>query len=91
MGNILPNPKEQQKKLQGVWIQPDSKRYYTYSSLASNVLGFVTAENQGGVGLEAKYNDALEGTSGLTVTAKNAAGTPLLFGSGERPRSVLNH
>ena len=73
-------PKDQQKRLQGVWIQPDSKRYYTYSSLASNVLGFVTAENQGGVGLEAKYNDALEGTSGLTVTAKNAAGTPLLFG-----------
>ncbi len=72
-------PKDQQKRLQGVWIQPDSKRYYTYSSLASNVLGFVNSENQGGVGLEAKYNDALEGTSGLTVTAKNAAGTPLLF------------
>lgn len=72
-------PKDQQKKLQGVWLQPDSKRYYPYSSLAANVIGFVNGENQGGVGLEAMYNDELEGTAGLTVTAKNAAGTDLLY------------
>lgn len=72
-------PQDQRKKLQGVWLQPDSKRYYPYSSLAANVIGFVNGENQGGVGLEAKYNDALEGTAGLTVTAKNAAGTDLLY------------
>lgn len=72
-------PKDQRKKLAGVWIQPDSKRYYAYSSLAANVLGFVNSENKGGVGLEAKYDGALEGTAGLTVSAKNAAGTELLF------------
>lgn len=72
-------PEDQQKKLQGVWLQPDSKRYYPYSSLAANVIGFVNGENQGGVGLEAMYNDELEGTAGLTVTAKNAAGTDLLY------------
>lgn len=74
-----PVPEDQQKKLQGIWIQPDTKRYYTYSSLASNVLGFVNADNVGGVGLEAKYNDVLEGSSGMTVTAKNGVGTDLLF------------
>ena len=72
-------PKGQRKKLQGVFLQPDSKRYYPYSSLAANVVGFVNGENQGGVGLEAKYDSVLEGTAGLTVTAKNAAGTDLLY------------
>lgn len=72
-------PKDQRKKLQGVWLQPDSKRYYPYSSLAANVIGFVNSENQGGVGLEAKYNAELDGTSGLTVTAKNAVGSDLLY------------
>ena len=72
-------PKDQRKKLQGVFIQPDSKRYYPYSSLAANVIGFVNAENVGGVGLESMYNSQLEGTAGLTVTAKNAAGTDLLY------------
>ena len=72
-------PKDQRKKLQGVFIQPDSKRYYPYSSLAANVIGFVNADNVGGVGLESMYNSELEGTAGLTVTAKNAAGTDLLY------------
>ncbi|WP_298031343.1 penicillin-binding transpeptidase domain-containing protein [uncultured Dysosmobacter sp.] len=76
-GNAV--PENQQKRLQGVWLQPDSKRYYPYSSLAANVIGFVNGENQGGVGLEAKYNAELDGTAGLTVTAKNAAGTDMLF------------
>lgn len=71
--------KERRKKLQGIWLQPDSKRYYPYSSLAANVIGFVNSENQGGVGLEAKYNSELDGTAGVTVTAKNAAGTELLY------------
>lgn len=39
----------------------------------------MNAENQGGVGLEAKYESQLEGTSGLTVTAKNAKNTDLLY------------
>lgn len=43
------------------------------------MLGFVNADNVGGVGLEAKYNDVLEGTAGMTVTAKNGVGTDLLY------------
>ena len=72
-------PEGERKTLQGVFLQPDAKRYYPYSSLAANVIGFVNSENQGGVGLEAKYNAELDGTAGLTVTAKNAAGTDLLY------------
>ena len=73
------NPKKGPSKLQGIWLNPDSKRYYPYSSLAANVLGFVNADNQGGVGLEAKYNSTLEGTAGMTVSAKNARGAELLY------------
>ena len=72
-------PKEQRKKLQGVWMNPDSKRIYPYSSLGANVIGFVNADNKGGVGLEAKYDSELEGTAGMTVAAKNAAGTELPY------------
>ena len=72
-------PEEQQRSLQGIWIQPDTKRYYTYGSLASNILGFVNADNVGAVGLEAKYNDVLEGIAGMTVSAKNGVGTDLLY------------
>ncbi len=76
---LLSDGKSSPKKIQGVWLQPDSKRYYPYSSLAANVVGFVNGENQGGVGLESKYEEDLQGSSGLTVTAKNAAGIDLLY------------
>ena len=71
--------KADRKRLRGVYLSTDSKRYYPYSTLASHIVGFVGTENTGLYGLEAKYNDVLEGTSGLTVTAKNAAGTDLLY------------
>jgi len=66
-------------KLKGIYLSTDSKRYYPYSTLASQVIGFVGTDNTGLYGLEAKYDSVLQGTSGLTVTAKNAAGTDLLY------------
>lgn len=72
-------PKSKRKKLSGIYLTADSKRYYPYSSLAAQVLGFVGTDNTGLYGLEAKYNDVLEGTSGLTVTAKNGTGENLLY------------
>ena len=77
LGNEV--PEGQRIKLQGVFMRADSKRYYPYGSLAANVIGFVNGENIGGVGLEAGYEDLLSGTTGLTVTAKNAAGSDLLY------------
>ena len=62
----------------GVYLEPDSKRYYPYSSLASHVVGFVGAENQGLYGTEMIYNDLLSGVGGRVVTAKNGAGTEML-------------
>lgn len=62
----------------GVYLEPDTKRYYPYSSLASHVVGFVGAENQGLYGAEMIYNDLLSGVGGRVVTAKNGAGTEML-------------
>ena len=44
-------PEKQRVKLRGVWLQPDSKRYYLYSSLASGVIGFVNGDGIGSVPL----------------------------------------
>jgi len=66
------------KRIHGVYLEPDSKRYYPNHSLAASVIGFVNDENNGAYGLEAKYNDVLQGASGLTVTAKTATGQDML-------------
>ena len=72
-------PEGQRVKLKGVWLQPDSKRYYLYGSLASSILGFVNSDGVGSVGLEAKYDDTLTGTAGYTISARNAAGAELMY------------
>ncbi|MDY3281064.1 penicillin-binding transpeptidase domain-containing protein [Dysosmobacter sp.] len=75
------NPVEakQQRKIHGVYLEPDSKRYYPYSTLAAQVVGFVDADNRGAYGLESRYESDLQGTSGLTVTAKTNTGQDLLY------------
>ena len=45
--------------LSGVKVDEDFKRYYPYGTLASRVLGFTGGDNQGIIGLEVKYEDAL--------------------------------
>ena len=57
-----------------LYLSPDSKRYYPYSSLAAQALGFVN-DNGGAYGIEARYNDVLEGTAGRVVTTRTAGGT----------------
>ncbi|SBV95922.1 Penicillin-binding protein, transpeptidase domain protein [uncultured Eubacteriales bacterium] len=62
----------------GLYCSPTSKRYYPYSSLAAQVIGFVNADNQGAYGMEAIYNSDLAGETGRVVTAKNGKGTEML-------------
>ena len=57
-----------------LYLSPDSKRYDPYSSLAAQALGFVN-DNGGAYGIEARYNDVLEGTAGRVVTTRTAGGT----------------
>lgn len=67
------------KLASGIVVQPTTKRYYPYSTLAAQVIGFVNAENEGAYGLEAMYEEEMAGQVGRVVTAKNGAGTELLF------------
>ncbi|MBQ7485169.1 MAG: PASTA domain-containing protein [Oscillospiraceae bacterium] len=64
----------------GVYLVTDTKRYYPYSTLASHVLGFVGDDNTGLYGLEAQYEEDLEGKTGLVITAEDNAGNEMLYG-----------
>jgi len=61
-----------------IFMEPTTKRYYPFGSLASNVIGF-TNEEGGAYGLEAVYDDEMSGESGMVVTAKDNNGTSLLY------------
>lgn len=60
--------------LAGVKVDEDYKRYYPYESMASSVLGFTGADNQGILGLEVKYDSYLQGTNGQILTLTDARG-----------------
>lgn len=76
---LLSDPTKTPARLHGIFLNADSKRYYPYGTLASQVIGFVGSENTGLYGLEAKYDGVLEGTEGLTVTAKTNTGEDMLY------------
>ena len=62
-----------------IQLLDDYKRYYPKDDLASCVIGFTGADEQGLEGVEYKYDDYLSGTPGRIVTAKNARGTNMPF------------
>jgi len=61
----------------GINIDEDSKRYYPYSTLASNVIGFTGSDNQGLDGIESIYDELLSGTKGKILKITDARGTDL--------------
>ena len=72
--------------LPGVKIDEDYKRVYPYNELASKVLGFTGADNQGILGLEAKYDTYLLGTNGQILTLSDAGGIEI---KGSREDRIL--
>ena len=74
--------------LSGVKVDEDYKRYYPYGSLASKVLGFTGADNQGIIGLEVMYERYLKGRDGLILTISDAKGTELQNAAEERVEPV---
>ncbi len=51
-------------------VEDDVKRYYPYSTLASQILGCVGNDNNGLTGLEYQYNDLLTGIDGRLISTK---------------------
>lgn len=60
--------------LDGVKVDEDYRRTYPFGSMASKVLGFTGADNQGIIGLEVAYEDVLSGTPGTILTLTDARG-----------------
>ncbi len=56
----------------GINIDEDTKRYYPYETLLSNVLGFCGTDNDGRVGIESTWNSVLQGTPGKIVSSKGS-------------------
>lgn len=56
----------------GINIDTDTKRYYYYNNLASNLIGFCGDDNQGLAGLEYYWNSVLTGTPGKIITSQDA-------------------
>lgn len=61
-----------ENNLNCIGMEQATKRYYPYGSLASTVIGFTGADDQGLLGLEAYYDEQLTGTNGRVITAKDA-------------------
>lgn len=77
--------------LDGVMVDEDYKRFYPYSSLASKVIGFTGADNQGIVGLEVMYDDVLMGQDGSINTLTTANGIEIANAAETRVEPVPGH
>ncbi len=58
----------------GINIDEDTKRYYPYNNLASQIIGFCGSDNQGLDGIEAKYEEELKGEQGAIQKHTDAKG-----------------
>lgn len=74
--------------LKGVAIDEDVKRLYPLKNLASQVIGFVGKDNQGIVGLEAKYDSYLKGKQGKILTQTDARGIEIKNSEENREKPV---
>ena len=56
----------------GINIDEDTKRYYPFDTVLSNVLGFCGTDNNGIVGIESTWGSILQGTPGKIVSSKGS-------------------
>lgn len=55
---------EEGSLIKGIWFEEEYTRVYPGNTLACDVIGFTTSDNQGQYGLEEYYNDELSGIAG---------------------------
>ena len=64
--------------LNGINVDEDTKRYYPYNNLASQIIGFCGSDNQGLDGIEAVYETELKGETGKIIKITDAKGSTIL-------------
>lgn len=57
----------------GINIDEDTKRYYPYDTVLSQVIGACGSDNQGLAGIEFEWNSTLAGTPGKIISSKSAS------------------
>ena len=61
----------------GINIDEDTKRFYPYNNLASQIIGFCGSDNHGLAGIEAMYDEELKGENGKILKMTDAKGIEL--------------
>lgn len=69
---------EENNILTGINVDEDTKRYYPYNDLASQIIGFCGSDNQGLDGIEALYDSKLKGETGKIIKITDAKGNTIL-------------
>ena len=59
-----------EQNILGIHLEPTSRRYYPFGTLAAQVIGFTNDSNEGCEGVEAAYNGYLTGSTGRVITTK---------------------
>ncbi|MCM1225932.1 MAG: penicillin-binding transpeptidase domain-containing protein [Clostridium sp.] len=68
-----------EKDMNSIQIEEDTKRYYPQNELAASVIGFTNADGDGQYGLEYQYDDYLSGIDGKVISAKDANGNEMPY------------
>lgn len=77
--------------LDGIKVDEDYKRYYPFGNLASKVLGFTGADNQGILGLESRYESVLKGKDGTILTLTDFRGVEIETAAEERVEPIAGN
>lgn len=73
-----------EKEISGVYLEEDSKRFYTGGNLAAHVIGFTNSDNEGIYGVERAMNEYLKGKPGKILSEVDTIGYEVPFGQGKR-------
>lgn len=68
-----------QKRLKGISVAEDNKRFYPYGNFAAYILGHTTTDNKGIAGIELEYDKYLSGVPGRWIKSTDGAGRQLAF------------
>ena len=77
-----------ESNIKGINIDEDTKRYYPYNNLASQIIGFCGIDNQGLNGIEAKYEENLKGKKGAISKITDAKGIQINNTSEQYEKSI---
>ncbi len=68
-----------EKDMNSIQIEQDTKRYYPQDELAASVIGFTNGDGDGQYGIEYQYDEYLAGTDGKVISAKDAYGNEMPY------------